>query len=145
MHPQTEKGALEEWLSQRSAKPSTAVRIRQAPLKKLTGISSLMGFQFSKRKVGRVIDRAGLEILYTLMGIGGLNPSPSARQKKGSRFINDFLFLFLLIEFSNNYSLQIIITCRLSYHHSKLNLDRRWRSFGASDCRMASTIRQVLS
>ena len=31
MHPQTEKGALDEWLSQRSAKPSTAVRIRQAP------------------------------------------------------------------------------------------------------------------
>ena len=27
-------GALDEWLSQRSAKPSTAVRIRQAPLKK---------------------------------------------------------------------------------------------------------------
>ena len=26
-------GALDEWLSQRSAKPSTAVRIRQAPLK----------------------------------------------------------------------------------------------------------------
>ena len=24
-------GALDEWLSQRSAKPSTAVRIRQAP------------------------------------------------------------------------------------------------------------------
>ena len=38
-----------------------------------------MGFQFSKRKVGRVIDRAGLEIRYTLMGIGGLNPSPSAK------------------------------------------------------------------
>ena len=30
------------------------------------------------RKVGRVIDRAGLEIRYTLLGIGGLNPSPSA-------------------------------------------------------------------
>ena len=27
-------GALDEWLSQRSAKPSTAVRIRQAPHKK---------------------------------------------------------------------------------------------------------------
>ena len=26
-------GALDEWLSQRSAKPSTAVRIRQAPRK----------------------------------------------------------------------------------------------------------------
>ena len=56
LHPQTEKGALDEWLSQRSAKPSTAVRI--------------------------VIDRAGLEIRYTLMGIGGLNPSPSAKRKK---------------------------------------------------------------
>ena len=41
-----------------------------------------MGFHFSKRKVGRVIDRAGLEIRYTLMGIGGLNPSPSAKRKK---------------------------------------------------------------
>ena len=39
-----------------------------------------MGFQFSKRKVGRVIDRAGLEIRYTLIGIGGLNPSPSAKR-----------------------------------------------------------------
>ena len=29
------KGALDEWLSQRSAKPSTAVRIRQAPLLKV--------------------------------------------------------------------------------------------------------------
>lgn len=27
-----EQGALDEWLSLRSAKPSTAVRIRQAPL-----------------------------------------------------------------------------------------------------------------
>ena len=35
LHPQTEKGALDEWLSQRSAKPSTAVRIRQAPQKQL--------------------------------------------------------------------------------------------------------------
>ena len=33
-------------------------------------------YQF--RKVVRVNDRAGLEIRYTLMGIGGLNPSPSA-------------------------------------------------------------------
>ena len=32
-------GALDEWLSQRSAKPSTAVRIRQAPLE--AGISKL--------------------------------------------------------------------------------------------------------
>ena len=28
-------GALDEWLSQRSAKPSTAVRIRQAPQRKV--------------------------------------------------------------------------------------------------------------
>ena len=38
MHPLRRKalsyGALDEWLSQRSAKPSTAVRIRQAPQKK---------------------------------------------------------------------------------------------------------------
>ena len=35
-----------------------------------------------RRRVGRVIDRAGLEIRYTLMGIGGLNPSPSAKLKR---------------------------------------------------------------
>ena len=28
-------GALDEWLSQRSAKPSTAVRIRQAPRREI--------------------------------------------------------------------------------------------------------------
>ncbi len=33
-------------------------------------------------KVGRVNDRAGLEIRYTLLGIGGLNPSPSANKVK---------------------------------------------------------------
>ena len=32
--PDLEFGALDEWLSQRSAKPSTAVRIRQAPPQK---------------------------------------------------------------------------------------------------------------
>ena len=31
--PAFANGALDEWLSQRSAKPSTAVRIRQAPPK----------------------------------------------------------------------------------------------------------------
>ena len=31
--PAFKNGALDEWLSLRSAKPSTAVRIRQAPLK----------------------------------------------------------------------------------------------------------------
>ena len=36
---------------------------------------------FRARKVGRVIDRAGLEIRYTHLGIGGLNPSPSAKPK----------------------------------------------------------------
>ena len=35
-----------------------------------------------RRFESRVIDRAGLEIRYTLMGIGGLNPSPSAKRKK---------------------------------------------------------------
>ena len=36
LHPQTRKtGSLDEWLSQRSAKPCTAVRIRQEPQKKL--------------------------------------------------------------------------------------------------------------
>ena len=34
----------------------------------------------SRRRVGRVIDRAGLEIRYTLMRIGGLNPSLSAKR-----------------------------------------------------------------
>ena len=37
-----------------------------------------------RRRVGRVIDRAGLEIRYTLMRIGGLNPSLSARTNKGN-------------------------------------------------------------
>ena len=32
--PEKRQGALDEWLSLRSAKPSTAVRIRQAPLQK---------------------------------------------------------------------------------------------------------------
>lgn len=38
-----EQGALDEWLSLRSAKPSTAVRIRQAPQpnKRVNNISSL--------------------------------------------------------------------------------------------------------
>ena len=31
LHSLYDFGALDEWLSQRSAKPSTAVRIRQAP------------------------------------------------------------------------------------------------------------------
>gem|GEM_PF-4603268 len=34
----TQNGALDEWLSHRSAKPSTAVRIRQAPLKELYNV-----------------------------------------------------------------------------------------------------------
>ena len=37
-------------------------------------------------KVGRVNDRAGLEIRYTLSGIGGLNPSPSAKGASLSAF-----------------------------------------------------------
>ena len=36
-------GALDEWLSQRSAKPSTAVRIRQAPQRKV--LKPQNGFQ----------------------------------------------------------------------------------------------------
>ncbi len=35
LHAQIANGALDEWLSQRSAKPSTAVRIRHAPQRKL--------------------------------------------------------------------------------------------------------------
>ena len=42
LHPQNQNGALDEWLSQRSAKPSTAVRIRQAPLS--NGTSSEVPF-----------------------------------------------------------------------------------------------------
>ena len=34
LQSQMSHGALDEWLSQRSAKPSTAVRIRQAPHEK---------------------------------------------------------------------------------------------------------------
>ena len=39
-------------------------------------------------------DRAGLEIRYTLSGIGGLNPSPSAK-KKGLPHWQAFSLLFL--------------------------------------------------
>ena len=39
-------GALDEWLSQRSAKPSTAVRIRQAPQQKLPKPQQPKGFGF---------------------------------------------------------------------------------------------------
>ena len=44
-------GALDEWLSQRSAKPSTAVRIRHAPLKMLR-ISILKIHQCSRQPKG---------------------------------------------------------------------------------------------
>ena len=44
-------GALDEWLSQRSAKPSTAVRIRQAPHYKVLRPRQTKGFQdFSFQK-----------------------------------------------------------------------------------------------
>ena len=39
-----EQGALDEWLSLRSAKPSTAVRIRQAPLLKKQEYESFPAF-----------------------------------------------------------------------------------------------------
>ncbi len=46
-------GALDEWLSQRSAKPSTAVRIRQAPLKKERELKkesiAVLSFLFSRK------------------------------------------------------------------------------------------------
>ena len=56
---------------------------------------------FKAWRVGRVIDRAGLEIRYTLMGIGGLNPSLSAKlngsRKKASIFLvpENQLFIFV--------------------------------------------------
>lgn len=53
-----------------------------------------------ERKVGRVNDRAGLEIRYTLLGIGGLNPSPSANMKKAERSAGNhtsFSFLFMYL------------------------------------------------
>ena len=37
-----------------------------------------------------MIDRAGLEIRYTLTGIGGLNPSLSANQQKGNLMVPFF-------------------------------------------------------
>ena len=43
---QKQNGALDEWLSQRSAKPSTAVRIRQAPPTKEGTNDSLFPFFF---------------------------------------------------------------------------------------------------
>ena len=46
---------------------------------------------FKAWRVGRVIDRAGLEIRYTLMGIGGLNPSLSASNVKGNPIGSPFL------------------------------------------------------
>ena len=45
-------GALDEWLSQRSAKPSTAVRIRQAPQSR-SGISN-QEFHFSFLSTPRI-------------------------------------------------------------------------------------------
>ena len=47
LQPQTTNGALDEWLSQRSAKPSTAVRIRQAP--RFYKSSAIMGTYSEKR------------------------------------------------------------------------------------------------
>lgn len=44
LHPLRQNGALDEWLSQRSAKPSTAVRIHQAPLKKEDSLGNLPFF-----------------------------------------------------------------------------------------------------
>ena len=56
--------------------------------KMITFASNL--FRSLNRKVGRVIDRAGLEIRYTLLGIGGLNPSPSA--EIGEELLNRLFF-----------------------------------------------------
>ena len=63
------------------------------PLDKMRNYSLLFSLI---RKVGRVIDRAGLEIRYTLMGIGGLNPSPSARRSSTSNIVE--LFFCVLME-----------------------------------------------
>ncbi len=42
LQPQIRNGALDEWLSLRSAKPSTAVRIRQAPQKLIRKLISFL-------------------------------------------------------------------------------------------------------
>ena len=48
LHPQTRKtGSLDEWLSQRSAKPCTAVRIRQEPQKLRNIYLNIPEFSFS--------------------------------------------------------------------------------------------------
>ena len=69
--------------------------------------SKLAWFSFN-RKVGRVIDRAGLEIRYTPFGyrgfesltfrksIGGLNPSPSAKRSSTNNRGTLFLILYFL-------------------------------------------------
>ena len=49
-------GALDEWLSQRSAKPSTAVRIRQAPLKKCPTDSCRAFFVSDWGYIGAIYD-----------------------------------------------------------------------------------------
>ena len=43
-------GALDEWLSQRSAKPSTAVRIRQAPLNLSLNLRFFLSLQVTRIK-----------------------------------------------------------------------------------------------
>ena len=71
--------------------------------------ASLLWFSLN-RKVGRVIDRAGLEIRYTLMGIGGLNPSPSAKGNIFFRMRKTFHALFSIIGFEDSHALfQLLI------------------------------------
>ena len=56
-------GALDEWLSHRSAKPSTAVRIRQAPHLRKISTTPADIFLFSSQQVFRLSGRLGTPAL----------------------------------------------------------------------------------
>ena len=95
LHPQTEKGALDEWLSQRSAKPSTAVRIRQAPQKNCWNLI-IDGVPFFKKE-GWQSDRSRWtrNPVYPY-GYRGFESLTFRQKKKGNRR-NGFLLLLLSI------------------------------------------------
>ena len=65
----------------------------------------------AERRVGRVIDRAGLEIRYTLMGIGGLNPSLSAISITIGRLLKPSFFLC-----PHNYEIDFLLSRGAKLH-----------------------------
>ena len=80
LHPQTSNGALDEWLSQRSAKPSTAVRIRQAPHKKELNNHSTLFYLLSpvNNKIsGNLKDKICLNLVFVF--IFSNLPTPNMR------------------------------------------------------------------